>query len=132
MGRLRRSTRNIRWIEKYCRVPEGRDVGQPVRLRSWQKKELRRIYDNPAGTRTAILSFGKKNGKTALAAMLLLLHLVGPEAVVNSQLYSAAQSRDQAALTFSLAEKMVVMNEDLVAHVAIRESMKQLVCPEQA
>src|SRR5690606_34049642 len=92
-----RAERNIRWIETYCRVPEGRLrlVGQPVKLRNWQKDELRKIYDNPAGTRRPIISFGRKNGKTALAAFLLLLHLCGPEARPNSQLYSAAQSRDQ-------------------------------------
>ena len=70
------------WIERYCRVPEGRQVGKPVKLLPWQKEDIRRIYDNPAGTRRAILSFGRKNGKTALAALLLLLHLCGPEARV--------------------------------------------------
>jgi hypothetical protein len=62
---------------------------------------------HPAGARRAIISFGRKNGKTALSAMLLLLHLCGPEARPNSQLYSAAQSRDQAAILFNLAAKMV-------------------------
>jgi hypothetical protein len=41
--------------------------------------------------------------KTALSAFLLLLNLCGPEAKQNSQLFSAAQSRDQASLLFSLA-----------------------------
>lgn len=48
-----RASRNIRWVENYCRVPDGRDVGKPVELREWQRLELRRIYDNPAGTRRA-------------------------------------------------------------------------------
>jgi hypothetical protein len=39
-------------------------IGQLVRLARWQKREIERIYDNPAGTRLAILSFGRcKNGK---------------------------------------------------------------------
>lgn len=113
-----------------CRIPEGRDVGKPVRLRDWQKDELRRIYDNPAGTRRAILSFGRKNGKTALSSFILLLHLVGPEARPNSQLYSAAQSRDQAAILFALAAKVVRMSPDLSAYVVVRDSGKQLACPE--
>src|SRR5690349_15917318 len=102
-----RGDRAIRWIEEYCRVPEGKLVGEPVVLRDWQKLEIRKIYDNPHGTRRAILSFGRKNGKTAISAMLLLLHLCGPEARPNSQLYSAAQSRDQASILFALAAKMV-------------------------
>lgn len=127
---LTRGQRNIRWIEDYCRVPEGRDVGKPVKLRAWQKRDLIKIYDNPAGTRTAIISFAKKNGKTALAACLLLLHTCGPEAVPNTQLPSTAQSRDQAAVLFNLAAKMVRMSPDLNAVLIIRDTAKQIECPE--
>lgn len=99
-------------------------------LRKWQQDEIRKIYDNPAGTRRAILSFGRKNAKTTLAAFLLLLHLCGPEARANSQLFSAAQSRDQAAILFSLAAKTVRMSPDLNAVVTIRDTAKQLACLE--
>ena len=127
---MKRSTRNIKWIETHCRVPEGRDVGKPVRLRPWQKREIVKIYDNPYGTRRAILSFGRKNGKTASVAFLLLLHLCGPKAMPNSQLFSAAQSRDQAAILFGLAAKMVRMSPSLSEYVTVRDSGKQLHCPE--
>ena len=123
-----RGARNVAWVEKYCRVPEGRDVGKPVVLRPWQREEIKRIYDNPHGTRRAILSFGRKNGKTALAAFILLLHLCGPEARANSQLFSAAQSRDQAAILFALAAKIVRMSPDLNAVITIRDTAKQLFC----
>jgi phage terminase large subunit-like protein len=53
----------IEWIEKYCIIPEGPDVGKPLKLRPWQKAELKKIYDNKAGTRRAIISFGRKNAK---------------------------------------------------------------------
>jgi len=125
-----RGERNIGWIERFCRIPEGRDVGKPVRLREWQKEELRRIYDNPAGTRRAILSFGRKNGKTALSSFITLLHLCGPEARPNSQLFSAAQSRDQAAILFALAAKVVRMSPELAAVVVVRDTAKQLACTE--
>jgi phage terminase large subunit-like protein len=130
VGALTRAERNISWIQAYCRIPEGRDVGKPVRLREWQKDELRRIYDNPHGTRRAILSFGRKNGKTALSAFICLLHLCGPEARANSQLFSAAQSRDQAAILFALAAKVVRMSPDLSAVVTPRDTAKQLFCGE--
>jgi phage terminase large subunit-like protein len=125
-----RGQRNIDWIEKYCRVPEGPQIGHKVRLREWQQDEIRKIYDNPNGTRRAIISFGRKNGKTALAAFLLLLHLCGPEKRFNSQLFSAAQSRDQAGLLFALAAKIVRMSPDLRSVVVIRENAKQLFCPD--
>lgn len=120
----------IDWIEKNCVIPEGRDVGKPVKLRPWQKKLLIRIYNNPATTRRAILSFGRKNAKTTFSAFLLLLHLAGPPAAHarNSQLFSAAQSRDQAALIFNLAAKIVRMSPKLVHVVIVRDSAKQLAC----
>jgi phage terminase large subunit-like protein len=111
-------------------VPEGRDAGKPVRLRPWQRKEVRKIYDNPHGTRRAIISFGRKNAKTTLAAFLLLLHTCGPEAEPNSQLNSAAQSKDQAAILFKLAAKVVRMSPDLLAVIVIRDTVKELYCPE--
>lgn len=125
-----RAERNIRWIESYCRIPEGKDVGKPVKLRGWQKENIKKIYDNPKGTRRAILSFGRKNAKTTLSGFLLLLHLVGPEARANSQLFSAAQSRDQAAILFALAAKMVRMSPDLSSVITVRDTAKQLFCEE--
>jgi phage terminase large subunit-like protein len=125
-----RGERNCRWIENECRIPEGRDVGQRVRLRAWQRREICRIYDNASGTRRALLSFGRKNGKTALAAFLLLLHLCGPEARPNAQLYSAAQSREQAAILFGLAAKVVRLSPTLAPHVLLRDTSKQLACSE--
>lgn len=118
----------IEWIEKHCYIPEGSHLGHKVKLREWQKAELRKIYDNPNGTRRAIISFGRKNGKTALAAFLLLLHLCGPFARPNSQLFSAAQSREQASVIFDLARKIVRMSPELVDFILIRDNARQLVC----
>ena len=126
---MTRGARNIAWIEAYCRVPEGKRelIGSPVKLRPWQREIIRGIYDQP--TRRAIISFGRKNAKSTLAAWLLLLHLCGPEARANSQLFSAAQSRDQAGILFSLAAKTVRLSE-LQEYVTIGDSTKQLFCAE--
>ena len=115
----------IAFIEQVCFVPEGKFVGQPLKLQDWQKDILRLIYDNESGpTRRAIVSMGRKNAKTTLAACLLLAHLCGPPArnKPNSELYSAAQSRDQAAIIFSLACKMVCLNPMLASAVRIMVS----------
>lgn len=127
---LTRANRNIQWIEFHARIPEGKDVGKEVRLREWQKREIRKIYDNPHGTRRAIVSFGRKNAKTTLAAFLLLLHTCGPEARPNSQLNSAAQSKDQAAILFKLAAKVVRLSPTLNPVIVIRDTIKELFCPE--
>lgn len=125
---MTRGERNCDWIEKYCRVPEGKDVGQLLKLRHWQREIICGIYDTP--TRTAIVSFGRKNGKTAIVACILLLHLVGPEAKLNSHIYSAAQSRDQAALVFGYGAKMVRLSRELSDVTKIRDTAKELLVPE--
>ena len=55
----------IGWIEddRVCRIPEGKLIGQQVKLLPFQKKVIELIYNNRAGTRRAILSFGRKNAK---------------------------------------------------------------------
>jgi phage terminase large subunit-like protein len=125
-----RSARNIKWIETNLRVPEGKLVGKPIKLAPFQKKFLQDVYDNPASTRLAILSMGRKNGKTSLIAAIDALHTVGPEAQANSQLVSAAQSRDQAALVFSLCAKMIRMSPTLSPFVTIRDTKKELACQQ--
>ena len=127
---MKRSARNIQWIEKHCIVPDGKGVGLPMRLREWQRDELKKIYDNPAGTRQAIISFPRKNGKTALVGALLNLHLCGPEAKKNSQLYSAAMSKEQAAIIYKLASKMVRMSPTLSQFVTCRDTVKEMFCAE--
>jgi phage terminase large subunit-like protein len=118
----------IDWIQDLCRIPEGKHVGEKIRLLPFQQQIIKEVYNKP--TRRAIITFGRKSGKTSLAACLLLLHLAGPRHRRNSQLYSAAQSRDQAALLFALAAKMVRLHPDLSSTVLIRDSLKQLVCQE--
>ena len=129
--RSTRGERNIQWVEEYLRVPDGKFAGDPLKLPDYMKEDFRAIYDNPAGTRRAIISRGRKNAKTTEAAMLVLLHLCGPEgyAAPHAQLYSAAQSRDQAALIFNLAAKMLRLDRALFDAVTIRETNKVLQCP---
>jgi phage terminase large subunit-like protein len=130
-----RAERNIKWVEEYCRLPEGKSVGQPLRMAEFMRDDFRAIYREPddlrGPVRHAIISRGRKNAKSVECACILLLHLCGPEAEhkYNSQLYSCAQSRDQAALIFSLAAKMVRMNPDLLSVVEIKDSTKELYCP---
>lgn len=97
----------LAFIDRYCLTPEGQHVGKPIRLEPFQKKFILDSYDNPHITNRAILSIARKNGKTALIACIVLAHVVGPERRQNAQLVSGALSRDQAALVYSLCEKML-------------------------
>ena len=122
-----RGERVIAFIERYCLIPEGAQVGKPMRLLPFQKKFILDVYDNPHGTRRAYLSIARKNGKTGLIAGIVLAHLTGPEAKLNSQIVSGAMSRDQAAIVFSLASKMVQLSPELSALVRIVPSGKRLI-----
>lgn len=123
---LTRGQRVIAFIERYCLVPEGEHVGQPIRLDKFQKDFILAIYDNKAITRRAYLSIARKNGKTALIAGIVLAHLCGPEAQLNSQIVSGALSRDQAAIVFNLAAKMVMLSPELSKVVKTVPSSKRL------
>lgn len=127
MKQLSRGDKVIAFIEAFCLVPEGAHVGKPLKLASFQKKFIKAIYDNPHGTRRAYLSLARKNGKSALTAGILLAHLIGPEAKQNSQIVSGAMSRDQAALVFNLAAKMVQLSPELSGIVRIVPSSKRLI-----
>lgn len=106
-------------------------------MREWQKKFIRDIYE-PHGAdgrrvvRRAILSIARKNGKTALIAALVLVHLVGPEAVHNGEIYSAANDREQAAQVFKMAAQMVRADPELDAGsgglLKIVDSTKHIAC----
>lgn len=115
------------FIEQFCVIPEGAKVGQPMKLLKFQRKFILDVFDNKSGTSRAYLSVGRKNGKSALIAAIVLAHLVGPEAKQNSQIISGARSRDQAALVFKLAEKMVRLSPDLAKIIRIVSSQKMLI-----
>jgi phage terminase large subunit-like protein len=115
----------IQFIESYVLVPEGSNVGKPMVLAEFQKEFIRAIYAD--GVRRGYLSIARKNGKTGLIAAILLAHIDGPVAVQNSQIISGARSRDQAALVFSLAAKMVQLSPVLRDRIRIVPSSKRLI-----
>ena len=124
---MTRGEKVIKFIEAYCLTPEGEHVGKPIRLADFQKRFILEVYDNPAGTRRAYLGIARKNGKSALTAGMLLAHICGPEAVQNSQIVSGAMSREQAALIFNLAAKMIKLNPSLESVTRIVHSGKRII-----
>ena len=127
----------VKRIIAFCELltlPDGAKAGERVRLRDWQKDFINSVYgpQTPQGrriVREALLTMARKNGKTALIAMLLLVHLCGPEAVRNGQLYSVAFDREQAAIVFKYAAAMVYASEGLSARLVVIESRKLIKDP---
>ena len=123
---MTRGERVIAFIERFCKVPEGNLLGKPVILLPFQRKFILDVYDNPAGTSRAYLSMARKNGKTATIAMMLLAHIVGPEAKQNSRIVSGARTRKQAAEVYNYASKMVLVSDELRKIVKLVPSQKMI------
>src|SRR6516165_2477320 len=72
---MSRGARNIYWIEKYCRVPNGTHQGEAVHLSGAERVVMRKLYDAPGGPRDHV------SVPKPLSAFVALLHLCGPEAL---------------------------------------------------
>ena len=127
-----RSARIIAFIECLI-IPSGEGQGEAFKLRPWQKRFIRDVYDPFAKNgrrqvRRAVLSVARKNGKTALIAALCICHLVGPEAIPNGEIYSAATEREQAAIVFKVARQFIEADPELSAMLTVVPSTKTIVC----
>lgn len=125
-----RADRVIAFIELLI-VPSGEGQGGAFRLDEFQKDWIRDVYRENRGRRQcrrAILSIARKNGKTALMAAIVLVHLVGPESIENGEIYSAANDKEQAGQVFKVAAQMVRADPELLSIVNIIDSTKTMVC----
>ena len=139
---------NTFWIEKYgyslrvqlifdfierLKIPSGRGAGGFFKLNNFQKAFIADIY-NPLDknglriVKRAILSIGRKNGKTMLTACLVIVHLFGPEAEKNGEIFSAANSREQASKVFQYATQIIRADEDLIQAIEIVKSTRTMIC----
>lgn len=126
-SQLTRAEKNMRFCERFLYVPEGKLVGQRIRLAEFQEIFFYAVFDNPRKTRRAFLSKARKNAKTATIAMIVICYLVGPEAKLNSQIVSGALSREQASLVWNLAHKMIKLSPELINLVHVIPSGKKLI-----
>jgi phage terminase large subunit-like protein len=127
---LSRAERVIQFVEG-LKITSGIFAGQNFRLRNWQKDIVRGIYDPVADdgrrlVRTALITCGRKNGKTAFAASICLAHLCGPESEQRGQIFSAAADRDQAALIFREMEAMIFADAALRQRCNVQRFAKKI------
>ncbi|HOF38717.1 MAG TPA: terminase large subunit [Candidatus Hydrogenedentes bacterium] len=104
--------------------------GKPFSLMPWQEEVIRNVYGTlkPDGSRQyqyAYLEVPKKNGKTEIVAGLLLYHATCDP--VGGQIFCCAAEREQAALVFNAALKMLDQFPQLKKLYKVRESMKELI-----
>lgn len=117
-------------------VPSGEGQGTPFVLSDFQKEFIIDIYSPhlidekgrlSRAVRRAIFSLARKNGKTALIAALVLVHLHGPESSPNSEIYSAANDRKQAAQVYKMASQIVLADRELSQELKCIDSTKRIV-----
>jgi len=112
---------------------EGPLALKPLGLERWQQALLFAAFgwrraDGTRRYREVFLFVPRKNGKSTLAAGLVLYRLFEFEDI-GQQVYSAAAARDQAALVFDTARKMVTQDPGLSVGFKIRTTTKRLEYP---
>lgn len=126
---LTRAGRVIAFLEDLP-ITAGSLAGTTMKIRPWQRQFLEEVYaEDETGrrpVRTAVLSMGRKNGKTQLAAGLALCHLMGPEAEPRGEVYSAALTRDQAAKLFQEMTAILQAHPELDDRANVIRHSKQV------
>lgn len=113
-------------------IPSGEGQGGTFKLMPFQKEFINAVYgpvdkNGKRVVRRAILSMGRKNGKSMMVACLSLVHLWGPEKVINGENYSCANDREQAGIIFRYASQIVRSDPDLSSAIRIIDSTKTMV-----
>lgn len=106
--------------------------GEPFSLRKWQKSIVQSLFGTlkPDGTRRyrqLFLALPRKQGKTELAAAMLLYLLLGIGRK-GQQIYSASGDRAQASLIFRAAATMVRNDPTLSKICLVYDGYKRIVC----
>lgn len=126
---LSRGERVVAFMESLP-VTKGFGVGRTVVLEPFQRDWIMSIYhdgtDGLREVRTGLLSVARGNGKTVLCAGLALAHLVGPEAEQRGECYSAAATKEQAALIFAEMEATIMATPWMAARLNIRTFNKMI------
>lgn len=125
--RLSLGERVCKFIEKHIPVPEGPRVGRMIVLLPFQEAFILALFDGPVRARKAILSVGRKSGKTALVAALMLAFMfVEGLTSRNSRINSAALSREQAGFIYNYMAKSILLSPILSSWSRIVASHKQI------
>lgn len=128
VGKLTQGERVCRFIETQIPVPEGPRVGRAMRLLPFQEAFILALFDGPERARKAILSVGRKSGKTALVSSLMLAFMFMEGLCArNSRINSAALSREQAALVYNYMAKSIMLSARLAAFSKITASGKRII-----
>lgn len=92
----------------------GKHAGKPFVLEAWQEWIVASMYGfymrgtNERLVQSAYIEMARKQGKSAFASALCLYHLIA-DGEVNAEVYMAANSKDQAKVSFNMASNFSKM-----------------------
>jgi len=105
----------IDFIEQFCKHVKGPLAGKFIKLELWQKALIASLYgfvEKDTGFRRykrMHLFIGRKNGKTILAACIIIYELLmGGE--LGAECYTGATKRDQAKIAWDMAKLIIRTN----------------------
>lgn len=108
----------VLFIEKFCTHVKGELAGAPFILEQWQKDDIvkplfgwKHKETKLRKYRQCYVEIPRKNGKSSMAAALILYLLF--EGEPGAECISAASSRGQASIVFSIAKEMISNNKHL-------------------
>lgn len=111
--------------------PKSKLPGNRFELNPWQERITRRVFGdvNPDGTRKIkelLIIIGRGNRKSSLMAAYMLLFLCGPERRPYSEIFSAANSRTQAAVIFDEMAAICRATPAIYEAVHIQDTYKSI------
>lgn len=128
---LARADSALNFFERILKHGKGAFAGLPFLLMSWQVQVISDIFGtvDESGYRqyqTAYIEVPKKNGKSELAAGIALLCLIADDEP-GAEVYSAAASKDQAALVYKVAASMVDKSPILSKRLRVLRGTKTII-----
>ncbi|MBP2027410.1 phage terminase large subunit-like protein [Acetoanaerobium pronyense] len=121
----------IKFITKYTLFTDGKLAGNPVDLVDFQFFILGSLFGwthRETGYRRfrqAYIQVARKNTKTYLVSWVSLYMLMG-DGYFGSQVYTAANAKDQAKIAFNNCVKMVKISKSLLKRLKVRESVSEI------
>ena len=110
--------RAVQFIETHLTHTKGELAKTPFILQEYQKEEIIRplfgwkCADGSRKYRTSFIFLPRKNGKSTLAAAIILT-LLYLDKEFGAEYYSAANDREQAKIVFSVCSDMIKNNPKL-------------------
>lgn len=125
------AAQKVRHFIETRRVTKGILAGQAYEVHPFQQPIIEGWYatddEGVRIVRTGLLSVGRKNGKSGLAATIALCHLAGPLAEPRGEILVAATDRDQSGLIYDEVVALIEDDPELTNRCNIKRHEKTII-----